>query len=129
MNSPAQDIRIILEADSSLGLVFGTDLFIGLMPDSPDACASIADSGGFPASPGPYYYPTAQVLVRGIVGSYAATSAVAADVVAALHEYTGQPDSSSYFYAGIWSMYDPIFIGVDEKNRPLFSMNFRIQRR
>jgi len=129
MNTSAQDIKIILDGDSSLGLTFGTDLFIGLMPDTPDECVAVTDTGGLEPAPGPYYYPTVQLLVRAGVGLYATVSDLAYTILDKLHEYCGQPDSSSYYYTGIWATGDPVFIGTDEKNRPLFALNFRIQRR
>jgi len=129
MSTPAQDIRLILEGASSLGLSFGTDLFVGLMPDSPDECVSIIDTPGTEPGVGPYYYSSVQVLVRGGVGEYDSAAALGRDIAAVLHEYTGKPDSSTLYYAGIWQLSEPFFIGVDEKNRPLFSTNYRIQRR
>jgi len=129
MNTPAQDIRLILEEASGLGLVFATDLFIGLMPDYPDLCVSLTDTPGIEPGVGPYYYNSLHVLVRGGVGEYDEAVQLAVDIASVLHEYHGWPDSSSYYYAGIWQQSEPFFIGVDEKNRPLFSTNYRIQRR
>lgn len=129
MNSPAQDLRLILEADSSLALEFGTDLFIGEMPETPDECASLMDTGGLEPTTGPLYYPMAQALVRAGVGQYSNASNLAYGVLDALNRYSGQPDSSGYYYTGIWPVGEPVFLGTDEKNRPMFSINFRMQRR
>lgn len=129
MNTVAQDIKVILDGDSSLGLTFGTDLFVGLMPTTPDTCVSVIDTGGLEPTVGPYYYPTAQVLVRAGVGLYDTAASLAYSLIDKLHRYYGQPDSSSYYYTGIWAVGDPVFLGLDEANRPMFSINFRIQRR
>ena len=48
MNSPSVDIRQMLEADSSLGLVYATDLFIGKEPAKPRDCVTIYDTVGYP---------------------------------------------------------------------------------
>ena len=129
MTSPAEDIKALLEAESSLALDFGTDLFVGDMPESPDNCICVMDTGGFAPSIGPYYHPSVQILVRGTVGSYSETIAQAQALCITLHAYYGTPSGSSFYYAGVWSLGDPFYIGVDENNRPLFSINFRIQRR
>ncbi len=47
MNIPSKDIKDMLEASSALNLVFGTNLFIGQLPDKPRNCVSIVDTSGF----------------------------------------------------------------------------------
>ena len=129
MNTCAQDIVTLLEGISSLALSPGVDLFIGPMPDSPDECVSVTDSPGTEPDPNNYYNDSIQVLVRGEVGGYADASALAADIATELHQYTGQPDVYSAVYTLVWQTSSPFFIGTDENNRPLFSTNYRIQRR
>lgn len=129
MTSPAQDIRVLIDGDSSLGLVFGTDLFVGDMPESPDACVALFDTGGSSPDPNKYFRADVQVLVRGTVGSYSETYAVTETILLLLHEYYGTPSGSTYYYSVVWASGVPFYIGVDESNRPLFSLNFRIQRR
>lgn len=129
MTSCSSDIKTLLEADSSLALEFGTDLFIGELPETPNQCCTIVDTGGYETKIGPYYSPTVQMLFRGDVGEYEETYSLAQAVTILLHEYSGTPSGSTFYYTGIWSLGDPFFIGVDENERPLFSINFRIQRR
>lgn len=129
MNSSAQDIKELIEADSSLSLEFGVDLFIGDMPETPNECVALFDTGGSETTVGPYYRSSVQILLRGEVGGYSEVHDRAFSINALLYGYSGVPTSSSLYYTGIWSLGDPFYIGVDEENRPLFSINFRIQRR
>lgn len=129
MSSAADDFRIILDASSSAGLTFGTDMFVGAMPDTPDECISIIDTGGQEPDKGPYEKATVQIMVRAGVGEYLVGYALAKAVQGALHEYYGQPDSSSFYYTGIWTTGEPFYLGTDTRGRSLFSLNFRYQRR
>lgn len=129
MSSPAQDLRYVLEADSSLDLSFGTNLFVGEMQNSLASAVVLLDTGGYSPDPGPYYKPTLQVIVRAASGEYASGYTLAESIRSCLHEYTGQPDSSTMEYTGVWSIGDPMYLGTDESGRPLFSLNFRIHRR
>ena len=45
----SEDIKDMLIANSSLGLDFGSNLFIGREPSSPDNTTTIFDTGGTPA--------------------------------------------------------------------------------
>lgn len=129
MSSSADDIRILLEAESSLGLALGTDLFVGVMPDAPDACVSVLDTPGYSADPNNYQHAGLQILVRAALGGYLSAYSLAENIWDTIHEYYGQPASGSYYYTLIWGEGQPFFIGVDEQSRPMFSMNFRLQRR
>lgn len=133
MNTPAQDIKIILEANvdsSSHDLTFGSNMFIGRMPESPSECVSIADAPGLEPDVGPYYYDFVSVLIRGEIGQYVEAANIGQAMISTLHRYHGQPDSSSMYYTGIWcDSGTPGYIGTDENNRPMFSFNLRIQRR
>ena len=126
MRSPAIDVKDVLD-DAALG-TFGTDLFVSKLPDSPDACVCVFDTGGFaPESGYVYERPTVQVQVRGAVGAYEAAYNKAVAVKNALHDLHNQSWGVSR-YIGIWAMSDVLHLGYDDKNRPLFSVNFRIHR-
>jgi len=129
MTTSAVDIKTVLTSSSPLALTFGTNIFVGLMPDSPDACVSVLDSPGLPPDPNGYYLPYVHILVRGGQGEYLSTSDRAAAIMAAVHEYKGTPTGASYYYTGVWATSEPFFIGTDDNLRPLFSINLRIQRR
>lgn len=46
MNAVSFDIKTLIEEDSSLGLVFGTNLFIGRKPAAPSDCVTLYDVAG-----------------------------------------------------------------------------------
>lgn len=129
MNLTSEDVRdMLLSSGAALDLVFGTSLHIGSMPDSPNACVSIYDtSGGDPDGNRAYFRPHIQVRVRGAVGGYRAAGMLARTI----QEYLKQRHNETWnstTYVGIWGMGDILFVGNDEKNRPIFTANFRLQR-
>lgn len=126
MNSPAVDIATILET-YSIGTI-GDDIHISALPDKPDACISVYDTGGFaPQSSYKYDYPTVQVRIRGTIGGYVTGYSKAESIKNLLHDLHGQSWGVSW-YIGVWAMSDILFLGHDDKNRPEFSVNFRIHR-
>ena len=128
MNATAQDIKDFLIADSSLGLVFGTDLFCFKQPDEPDQCVTLYDTGGFAPNPS-YRYdrPTIQVRVRGDQNGYRAAYDLANDIKETLRAIHNETINSTR-YIGIWIQSDIFSNGYDEKNRPELTFNVRIHR-
>ena len=130
MNSPATDIKDMLDAsNAALGLTFAVDLFVSEMPELPDECVCIYDTGGFdPASIDERYeYPTVEVMVRGNKMGYVAGWDLAQDIKDVLHKLHDETWNSTK-YIGIWCVGDVNYIGYDQSQRPLFSINFRIHR-
>lgn len=128
MNSPAVDIKSILAATSSLALTFGTDLFVSEMPDTPDECVCVYDTGGYPPEANfNYERPTVQVRVRGSKGAYVAAHSLTQDVRDTLHALTNQTVNGAR-YIGIWCESDVLSLGYDNNHRPMLSVNFRIHR-
>jgi len=132
MNSPADDVRVMLEGESSLALTLGENLYVSEMPDEipggPGVCVGLYDSGGFPPQPNfTYEYPTVQVQVRGLAGGYMEAYAMAQAILIALNG-TFDVTIDSVRYVGVWAMQSPLFVGRDERNRPLFTINFRLHR-
>lgn len=126
MNSPAIEVKDILE-DFNIG-TFARDLFVSQMPETPDVCMCVYDSGGFaPDSDNIYERPTVQVAVRGAAGKYEEAYGKAASIKNILHDLHNESWGTSR-YIGIWAMSDVLFLGYDEKNRPLLTVNFRIHR-
>lgn len=125
---PSVDVKDLI-VNSGQG-VFGSTVFIGKTPDSPHACITITDTGGFsPDSNMVYEYPTVQVRVRGDIGDYLGTWGKAQSIKTLLHNYaekTAQSDGSRTIC--VWAMGDILFLDYDETNRPTFSVNFRIHR-
>lgn len=130
MNPPSQDIKDMLDASSAgLGLTFATDLFISQMPESPDKCVCIYDTGGFdPESIDVRYEkPTVEVMVRSGRMGYVDGWDLAQDIKDVLHKLHNETWNSTK-YIGIWSMGDINFINYDESQRAIFTINFRIHR-
>lgn len=130
MNSPAQDIKDMIDAsDAALGLTFAVNLFVSEMPESPNECVCVYDTGGFdPASTDERYeYPTVEIMVRGERMEYTDGWSLAQDIKDVLHKLHNETWDSTR-YIGIWCVGDVNHIGYDENQRPKFSINFRIHR-
>lgn len=129
--SCATSIKDILDQNSSsTGLTFGTNLFVGIMPESPPVCVSLLDTGGMPETSLGYQSKFVQALVRVPPGEYLRADEIGEAIVDELHGYSGQPNSDDrYYITGIFASGGLAFIGPDEKNRLLFSINFNVQRR
>jgi len=107
-------------------LISGWQIEIGVMPDQPDKVISISDTGGL--EPNPKWlidYPTLQVMVRGNVSGYLDTFIEAKAVKDLLLGVTSQ-DISGDRWVSITQNGDLGFIGRDEDQRPLFSVNFAL---
>lgn len=128
MNAPSEDIKDHLIAVSALALEYAVNFFISEMPDTPDECVCIYDTGGETAEPHmTYERPTFQIRMRGARGGYGD----AYDLAQAIKiELNGINDVIivTTRYIGIWLISDIIFVGYDEKHRPLLSINFRAHR-
>ena len=129
MNSAAIDIKTMLEAESGLGLVFGTDLFVSYEPASPDNCVTIYDTGGgmpdITLQNGQYNRDDIQIRVRN--NNYA-------DAMNVIYSLVGILQGKTYivnniFYALIRETIAPYHIGYDDNNRAIIVVNFQTQRR
>lgn len=97
--------------------VQGESIFIGTMPEQPDNCLALFDTGGFaPELACDIEYPTFQVLVRGT--SYMMTRSKIDNIYRLLH---GNTELALLLQA----MQNPAAIGQDEAGRHEFSVNFR----
>jgi len=128
MNPASEDIKDYLESSAVALGTFGTDLFIGQMPATPDVCIVIVDTAGFrPELNYEWERPGIQILVRGELGSYLTTNNSAKAVYTALHGICNETINTAV-YKLIRAVSTPIYIGEDDNKRPLFSLNFEIQR-
>jgi len=131
MNPASQDIKDILLADSSLELIFATDLFIGKEPGEPDNCVTIFDTPGFPNQltfdrDEIYQYPSIQIRVRNL--SYLTGWELAKEIMDQLHG-RAQETVNGTLYSLIRAMGEPVLLHWDDNGRCLFIINFNIQRR
>ena len=115
--------KSLIEAHAAIS---GWQIEIGAMPDKPDDIIYINDSGGLPANPKWLLdYPSMQVVVRGAVGTYLDTFREAKAVKDLLLGVDSQ-DILGDRWVSITLNGDLGFIGRDEDERPMFSINFAL---
>ena len=128
MNDPSVDIVNYLQSVSSLGLTLGDNLHSNDLPDQPNQCVGVFDSGGdMPAVNYVYERPTIQVRVRGEKGDRRPANQLARNIRTELHGLSEIIQGGAR-YIGIWAMGDVLYLTDDKEQRPLFSVNFRVHR-
>jgi hypothetical protein len=128
MNSPAVDIQSYLASLSGLGLTIGDNLHSSDMPDSPDFCVSVYDTGGEFGDPR-YNFDIVRIQIRfrGDPGDYRSIYDLALSIQRTLDGASSLQIGGTKYIA-IYLMTAFQFIGYDSKKRPLATMNFRINR-
>ena len=128
MFPPSEDVKDILVAEGSLGLAFGTNLFIGEVPSEPDELVTLFDPSGFDEEANYVYErPSVQARIRGEKGAYKAAYTLAESVKNIVRAVSNETWNSTR-YVQFWSQGTVNWIGWDENHRPEFSVNFRIHR-
>lgn len=128
MSSPSEGIKDLLVAAGTgvFAATTGWGIYIGKMPDDPDTCITVYDSGGEPSDPKWLVdYPYVQVRVRANVAGYLTAEAKIKEVVSELLGLPSQ-DLNGDRWVSVTQISAPAFIGYDEKQRPEFTTNFRI---
>lgn len=101
---------------------FGTDIFIGKLPDKPDACGVVYEYGGVPPEFGfgaagvKWETPAVQVVFRGAPHDYAGPRAKAETAYRALAAVGGQSLSGT-FYHWIHPLQSPALLQRDDAER------------
>jgi hypothetical protein len=130
MNVPSFDIKDMLEADSSLGLNFADNLFIGKEPVSPKDTVSIFDTSGFPPEltfdNKVYEYPSIQIRIRN--RKYQDGMLLAHSIMISLHGRSKQTWNGT-LYTVIYCSSGPALLDWDENGNCRFIINFNLQRR
>lgn len=130
MNSSADDIKDLLVAESSLGLVFATNLFVGFEPAKPQNCVTVFDTFGFSPSLAlgdlVYEYPSIQIRVCNI--DYRDGWDLSHDIKTLLHGLVSQTINGT-LYTVIYCTSGPALLDRDENGRFRFIINFNLQRR
>lgn len=128
MTAPSIGVKDILVA-ASLGVFTSPsnsdwNIKISKLVDEPDRVIAIFDVGG--NRPDPRWlldYPHVQVMVRG--KTYGETFTKMKDVFDALQgRYPGTVNGDNW--DGIFANTHPAHIGYDEKDRPIFSVTFKL---
>ena len=130
MNTASEDIKDLLEAESSLGLTFSVNLFIGREPAMPNNTVTLFDSSGGGSmltytTNERYYYPDLQIRVRNV--SYLTGMALAQDISDFLH--CRKEIINNTVYTLIRAIDSPFPLDWDENNRARIVVNFSLQRR
>lgn len=130
MSSCADDIAEYLEDLTTVGTV-GTSIFAGRMPPTPDLCVSLYNYAGQPPDKVADDYETQglQIRVRGatLTAGWDAAWARANIIFEALHHLTNATiETKAYHY--IYATGSVQQAGFDELERPLFVMNFMVQK-
>jgi len=128
MNPASKDLLNWL--DTSGLFTFGTDLFIGSMPDVPDECICIYDSGGgrpFPDASRVDEFPRVMIEVRGKINQYEESYALCRSITTALHGKHNVTIGGTR-YISVFQVSEPINLGQDDRGRYKWSINFEINR-
>lgn len=132
MNSCAKDIATLINDESSIGLVLGTDLFYSRMPVTPQNCVVLYDNSGptpmlqLSQARSTYNYNSISVRVRNT--SYDGAYAIIDAIQTFLHGRHGDVINNTY-YALVRAITPPQQLHFDENDRPVININFEVQRR
>lgn len=130
MNAIAIDIKDMLVADSSLGLILADNLFIAREPDQPDNCVTLYDIAG--AQPDitlnneNYNRDAFQVRVRN--NSYIAGMQQMYAIIDSLHGRINE-EWNNTTYTFIRMYMPPFVLQWDENNRIVIVASLEAQRR
>jgi len=131
MNPASIDIKNMLEADSSLALEFGVDLFISKEPPKPNDCVTLYDTPSFPPEraldvDNIIYNSSVQVRVRDM--DYILGMALARNIMTSLHA-RAQEAWNGTLYTVIQATGEPALLHRDENDRVLIIINLNLKRR
>jgi hypothetical protein len=114
---------------STADLTLGTNLFLGRLPDSPDTCVGLIQTGGlaptdtYGTSFPPLETQGLQTLVR--AASYATGEALAVDIFKSLLSVENETLTST-LYLKIEANQSPFALERDEQERVVMSCNFNV---
>jgi hypothetical protein len=117
-------------AATGSALTLGTNLFLGIMPETPDACTSVYEFEGIPPmdtmGEGGFRIdtPNIQVLCRAVRDDYPTARDRAQNIRILLSAITEQTISGIHIMR-VQSNGSVNPIGTDSNERPLVSVNFR----
>ena len=131
MNAPSVDVKDMLEGESSLGLTFAQNLFVGFEPPEPDDAVTVFDTPGYAPDLNydkseRYDRPSVQVRVRS--KSYTIGWNLINSIKRLLHGKAHETWNGTY-YSLIKCTQEPAILDWDDKGRVRFVATFDIQRR
>jgi len=117
---------LVAAGDGVFAATTGWGIFIGPEPTNPDTTITIREfAAGAPMPKWLIDFPSVQTMIRGAPGGYQAAKLKARDVLNTLHSIPSQ-DLNGDRWDGIIAQSGPGYLGVDDNNRPKFSINFRL---
>lgn len=130
--SAAYQVALFLQITYTGDLILGSNLFVGPdAPSSPDIVVMVTDTNRDPLYAGrSYSRPVIQIMVRGDRGSYSSAWSWIDDIVDSLHYRTraeGTTGGGEFSFFRVIS--GPTMVTLDEKKRPLISVNFTSLRK
>jgi hypothetical protein len=130
MNSPGFDIKDILVADTVVGLVYKTSLFVNREPATPDNVVTIFDYFGgrhaLTLDGQTYEYPSIQIRVRNREQSEAWK--IIYRIYTSLHGRAHETWNGT-IYEVIYASGGPALLDWDDNDRCRLIINFNIQRK
>ena len=131
MNTVSKDFTEVLSGETSLGLVFKTNLFRARVPDAPDICVTLIDMPGVPAitlrqETSGYYFNELVIKVRD--NDYQDAMDMAQSIMEFLHAYGGFTLNGTV-YTLIKALTTPQLLEWDENERPVVLLMFEVQRK
>lgn len=128
MSDPTIGAKTLL-VNASVGVFAATSgwgIFIGKLPSKPETAIAITATGGLASNPKYLLdYPSLQVLVRGAKNGYQAAELKARNVKDVLLGLSSQIVNSDK-WVQVNMIGDVAFMGFDENDCPLFSVNFSL---
>lgn len=115
----------------------GTTIHIGLLPETPDACAAIFETGGlapefnFGTSGLDFETPAVQVICRGAPADYAtprANATLAYEGLAKIEAETVSGGGTSAFYHWVHPQQAPFLMARDANGRVLIACNYLVEK-
>lgn len=128
MAEPEDGIKDLLVAAGvgTFAASSGWGIFIGPQPTKPDTTITIREYAA--EAPMPKWlidFPSVQTMIRGSPGGFVAAKTKAREVLDALHSIPSQ-DLNGDRWDSIRALNNPAYIGKDETERPMFSINFTL---
>lgn len=112
-----------------------TNLFYGILPESPDALVTMYEYAGMANEPKmgqgvtSLEFPRIQLVTRGVKDDYDGPKLVGLNIVTVLAKVANMPISSSGVrYLSISHINGPQFFRRDDNFRILFSINFQVYK-
>lgn len=124
---PSVDLAVYFASQTTH--VRGQGVFTGRLPDSPSVAIVFSDTGGF----GPtnvfgttaFRQPSLQVVTRATALDYNKARALIDEVFTVLH-CKANITANGNFYKAIDAIQEPMWLGYDESERPMWAINFQI---